>query len=97
MGKPIIAIKVHHYFVRLYFIDVFIEIGHCSLIFLVMHDMDFMVKHLGVIMTVLFLLSELIGENKSISANSIFGLIKSFLKGESLKAKSDVDKLLGGN
>jgi hypothetical protein len=43
---------------------------------------------------VLFLLSEIIGENTSLKTNSIFGTFRNFLKGEAIKSKREVDKLL---
>lgn len=48
----------------------------------------------GIIAFILFLLSELIGENKRIRSSSIYGLIRDFLKGESIKAKPKLEKLL---
>jgi hypothetical protein len=55
---------------------------------------DFISKNLAVIMTILFLLSELIGENKKIAASSVFGSIRNFLKGESQKALPQVEKAI---
>jgi len=58
---------------------------------------DFFMKNLGIMMSILFLISELLGENKKIKASSVFGLIRSFLKGEALKAQPEVAKMIEKN
>jgi hypothetical protein len=53
--------------------------------------LEFAIKNAGIIMTILFLISELLGENKKIKSNSVFGLIRSFLKSESKTALPEVE------
>jgi hypothetical protein len=59
-----------------------------------MDFMDFLVRHSATITLILFLISELLGENEKIRANSVFGAFRSFLKGESLKVLPEVEKHL---
>jgi hypothetical protein len=46
------------------------------------------------IATLLFIVSELLGEIPSIKSNSIYGLIRDFLKGEAKKDTADLAKAL---
>jgi hypothetical protein len=55
---------------------------------------DFLSKNIGIIMTILFLISELLGENKRFTSNSVYSAIRTFLKGQSVAAKPKVDLLL---
>lgn len=50
--------------------------------------------HWAVIATILLLVSELLGETQSIRENSIFGVVREFLRGESEKASEDLAKVL---
>jgi hypothetical protein len=50
--------------------------------------------HWAVIATILFLVSELLGETQSIRENSIFGVVREFLRGESEKTSEDLAKVL---
>jgi hypothetical protein len=54
---------------------------------------EFLTKNIAIIMTLLFLISELIGENPKMGANSVFGFIRDLLKKESLKNKPELDRL----
>jgi hypothetical protein len=49
-------------------------------------------SHWGIIATILFLASELIGEASDVKANSIFGVIRNFLKGEAKKGINSLEK-----
>jgi hypothetical protein len=53
---------------------------------------EFVIKHSGIIMTILFLISELLGESQKIKSNSVYGFIRSFLKGESKSALPEIEK-----
>ena len=51
-------------------------------------------SHWAHIATVLFILSELLGELPSIRSNSVYGLIRDFLRGEAKKDAADLAKAL---
>jgi hypothetical protein len=46
----------------------------------------------AVIVSVLFLISELLGESDKIKSNSVFGVIRDFLRGEAKKVEPEVLK-----
>ena len=55
---------------------------------------NFIKNNWGVIATLLFLVSELLGEFKNLKSNSIFGLVVDFLRGEYKKARPKLDELI---
>ncbi len=55
---------------------------------------SFVTTHYAILVTILFLLSELIGEIPSLKSNSVFGLIRDLLKGEYKKESQDLAKAL---
>jgi hypothetical protein len=42
--------------------------------------MEFVISHKAEILGILWIISEMLGENKKIAANSIFGLVKQLIK-----------------
>ena len=56
--------------------------------------LEFAIQHAAIVTTLLFLLSELIGESESLKASSVFGFIRNFLKGESQKVFPEIDKVV---
>ena len=59
--------------------------------------LEFFKANFHYIFMILFLISEIIGETTRIKSNSIFGVIRNFLRGEAQKSKPQVDKLLSEN
>jgi hypothetical protein len=54
-------------------------------------------SHWAHVATILFILSELLGEIPSIKSNSVFGLIRDFLRGEAKKDTAELAKALDKN
>ena len=51
----------------------------------------------AVIVSVLFLISELLGESEKIRSNSVFGVVRDLLKGEAKQAESELVKAIEKN
>ena len=58
---------------------------------------NWILAHWAHIATILFIVSELLGEIPSVKSNSVYGFIRDFLKGEAKKDAADLAKALDKN
>ena len=62
-----------------------------------MATINWIQAHWAHIATVLFIISELLGEIPSIKSNTVYGFIRDFLKSEAKKDADDIAKALDKN